>query len=85
LAVTYLKCIFIEPVSNIGSSREHDRVALWLAIVIEDQLCQVIHLVEQRYPAITACVVCCNFFWSVVIAQFVRTWEAFSVISLHVS
>ena len=76
---TYLLCLSVEPVSNIGASSKDDRVTLGLRMVIMDQLGQVENLIEERDPAIIVQIVFTDLFGCVEIAQLVWSWIALGI------
>lgn len=78
---SYLLRALFKPVSDICARGQYYGITLWLSIVVVNELRQVKHLIEQRHPAIIVCVVSCNFLGCVVVAQFVRSWKAFGIIS----
>ena len=72
---TYLLSDRVEPVTDICTSGEHNRVALWTRIVPIDKLCKVVNLVEQGDPDVTSCIVRSHFLWRIEAPQFVRCWD----------
>ena len=71
----WLLALRIEPVGNVGASSKDNRVTLRPSVVLINQQSQIVDLVEERYPDVAGCVVCCDLGRSVEAAQLVGSWD----------
>ena len=61
-----LLCRWVKPVCNVSARGENDWVALRPSVVLINQKCQVVDLIEERNPDVARRVVGSDFLWRVV-------------------
>ena len=71
----WLLVLWIKPVSNISASCKDNRITLRPSVVLINQQGQIVDLVEERYPNVAGCVVCCDLGRSIEATELVGTWD----------
>ena len=69
----WFTCVLVEPVRNVSSSGLNQGLAGLQMNVLLDELCKVINLVIEAYPAVIGRRVLGHLIWRVVVSNFERS------------
>ena len=70
-----LLCRWVKPVCDVRACGENNWVALRSPMILINQKCHVVDLIEERNPNVTRRVVGSDFLWCVIASEFVGAWD----------
>ena len=78
--VTYIFGFWVEPVSNVRSGGENDRVTERTVVILGEQEGQVKHFVEETDPAVSAGAMKGDFLRCIEASKLVGSWNVSGVL-----